>query len=785
MAAVAGGASAQQVVGSWEYIPMFGNTAQRLVDTPQTVFAVSQSSLSAYDKSTGELISYSTANYLSDTGVNCLWYNFDRKYLFIAYSDGNIDLLYDNGRVVNIPDIYNAALTSGKTINDVAFDGDIIYVATDFGLVTINEARSIVVESGLYNQAMYAVAVCGDYLYMSNASKTYIAPKADNHNRLSAFTEAGGGFRDFENVGSDEFMIGANNDQIYKVTPKADYSGVSWTQLSSGSGHGFYTSSQLPGSRISRTKDGGAVVCSSPYNTQSRLLIVASDGTLKGDYSLASALKQNAMGSWAGSTYDVWALSSIGIGEYKLTSAGTAIDETLTTPFRPNAITGPNVGNVARTDDGTWYFMTQGEDNSNTLAYRGNVSLDICDNGKFSSIMPSAITYGYEFCPLPQLGKGSFALATRSCVLIAYPDGTFEKYTKANSSLRDPVATNVYMVADIHCDPDGNLWMYQNHQTAASAPDLHILPLAALKNKPDSADWKSLDMGVLGTGHSISFLIHSSGIVLFSTRTGMVGVNTNKDWLNVDNFKVSSKQTFSLDSDGASFDPSYIYHMIEDKNGWVWCATSDGVAIIKNPAELFTTSFALSRPKVPRNDGTNLADYLLTGVDVLRIYVDANNEKWIATDGSGLYHVNADGTKILETYTTDNSKIISNTVYVAYPDPESNDVYVGTDVGLQIYHSASAPAADDFSDVRVYPNPVTPDYTGWITIDGLMDGSLVKISDAAGKVFHVDTSTGGMLLWDGCDASGNRVKSGVYFVHATQNASGSSSGVVAKILVIN
>jgi hypothetical protein len=782
MAAVAGGASAQQVVGSWEYIPMFGNTAQRLVDTPQTVFAVSQSSLSAYDKTTGELISYSTANYLSDTGVNCLWYNFDRKYLFIAYSDGNIDLLYDNGRVVNIPDIYNAALTSGKTINDVAFDGDIIYVATDFGLVTINEARSIVVESGLYNQAMYAVAVCGDYLYMSNASKTYIAPKADNHNRLSAFTEAGGGFRDFENVGSDEFMIGANNDQVYKVTPKADHSGVSWTQLSSGSGHGFYNSSQLPGSRISRTKDGGAVVCSSPYNTQSRLLIVASDGTLKGDYSLASALKQNAMGSWAGSTDDVWALSSTGIGEYKLTSAGTAIDETLTTPFRPNAITGPNVGNVARTDDGTWYFMTQGVDNQNT--YTGAVAVDMCDeNGTFTAINPG-VTYGYEFCPLPQLGKGAYALGTFSSgLMIRDADGKITKYTVDNSPLVKP--TSAYMVADLHCDPDGNLWMYQNHISQADAADLHIIPAAALKAGPEMDDWKSLDLGVLGTNHSISFLIHSSGIVLFSTVQGMVGVNTNEDWLNVDNFKASSKQTFSLDSDGASYAPSYIYHMIEDQNGWVWCATIDGVAIIKNPAELFTTSFALTRPKVPRNDGTNLADYLLTGVQVRRIYVDANNEKWIATDGSGLYHVNADGTKILETFTTDNSKILSNTVYVAYPDPESNDVYVGTDLGLQIYHSTSAPAADDFSDVRVYPNPVTPDYTGWITIDGLMDGSLVKISDAAGKVFHVDTSTGGMLLWDGCDASGNRVKSGVYFVHATQNASGSNSGVVAKILVIN
>ncbi len=101
-----------------------------------------------------------------------------------------------------------------------------------------------------------------------------------------------------------------------------------------------------------------------------------------------------------------------------------------------------------------------------------------------------------------------------------------------------------------------------------------------------------------------------------------------------------------------------------------------------------------------------------------------------------------------------------------------------------IYHSANAPAADDYSDVYAYPNPVTPDYTGDITITGLMDKSLVKIADAAGNVFHQTVSEGGMVTWDGCDPSGARVKSGVYFVFASQNSSG-SSGVVTKILVIN
>ena len=70
----------------------------------------------------------------------------------------------------------------------------------------------------------------------------------------------------------------------------------------------------------------------------------------------------------------------------------------------------------------------------------------------------------------------------------------------------------------------------------------------------------------------------------------------------------------------------------------------------------------------------------------------------------------------------------------------------------------TAPAATDFSDVYAYPNPVKPDYTGWISIVNLMDNSLVKIADASGNVVYSCRSNGGMFTWDGCNASGSRVK---------------------------
>ncbi|MEG2819428.1 MAG: Por secretion system protein, partial [Muribaculaceae bacterium] len=97
----------------------------------------------------------------------------------------------------------------------------------------------------------------------------------------------------------------------------------------------------------------------------------------------------------------------------------------------------------------------------------------------------------------------------------------------------------------------------------------------------------------------------------------------------------------------------------------------------------------------------------------------------------------------------------------------------------------STPAEDNYDNVYAFPNPVRPDYTGLITVRGLMENSLVKIADAAGNVFYSTRSTGGMITWDGCAANGERVKTGVYFVLASQNESGTSSGVVTKILVVN
>ena len=84
--------------------------------------------------------------------------------------------------------------------------------------------------------------------------------------------------------------------------------------------------------------------------------------------------------------------------------------------------------------------------------------------------------------------------------------------------------------------------------------------------------------------------------------------------------------------------------------------------------------------------------------------------------------------------------------------------------------------------VYAYPNPVTPDYTGLITITGLSFNADVKILSASGKLIAQGRSNGGTFTWNGCDKDGNRVGSGVYMV-ATATKDG-NKGTVCKIAIV-
>ena len=91
--------------------------------------------------------------------------------------------------------------------------------------------------------------------------------------------------------------------------------------------------------------------------------------------------------------------------------------------------------------------------------------------------------------------------------------------------------------------------------------------------------------------------------------------------------------------------------------------------------------------KVPRNDGTNYADYLMSGIDITAMAVDGGGRKWFGTNGNGVYLISADNMTQVQHFTTENSPLLSNTVLSIAINPTSGEVYFATENGLCSYIS--------------------------------------------------------------------------------------------------
>ena len=223
--------------------------------------------------------------------------------------------------------------------------------------------------------------------------------------------------------------------------------------------------------------------------------------------------------------------------------------------------------------------------------------------------------------------------------------------------------------------------------------------------------------------------------------------------------------------------------LAEDKEGNIWMGLSVGLFVL-TPEYQNDPSLGFYQIKVPRNDGTNLADYLLSGLDITAIAVDNANRKWIGTNNNGLYVVSNDNIVEEHHFTTSNSSILSNVIQSIIIDNKTGKVFIGTDKGLCSYQSEASETNEDMNkdNVWAYPNPVRPEYRGMITITGLSFNADVKITTSNGVLVAQGRSTGGSFLWDGNDLKGKRVASGIYMVQTA--TSDGSKGTVCKIAII-
>lgn len=238
-----------------------------------------------------------------------------------------------------------------------------------------------------------------------------------------------------------------------------------------------------------------------------------------------------------------------------------------------------------------------------------------------------------------------------------------------------------------------------------------------------------------------------------------------------------------VNEDGSNLD--LVPHSVTPlSNGDVWVTTTIGPLLLSRSAIDNPETAVFTQVKVPRNDGTNLADYLLSGIDVTCMAIDGGGRKWFGTKANGVYLISADNMTQVKHILSSNSPLLSDNILSIAINNATGEVFFGTDKGLCSYMSDATTPSDQPSEDKTYayPNPVKPGYTGSITIVGLSMNADVKIVTTNGVLVAAGTSNGGSFVWDGKDKFGKPVASGVYMVESADEDG--NNGVVCKVAIV-
>ena len=204
-----------------------------------------------------------------------------------------------------------------------------------------------------------------------------------------------------------------------------------------------------------------------------------------------------------------------------------------------------------------------------------------------------------------------------------------------------------------------------------------------------------------------------------------------------------------------------------DQNSRLWIGTQAGLRVMSNPTAIFNENQNVSVSPIIIEDVDGLPQELLFEQFITDITTDGANNKWISTADSGVFQVSANGQDILNIFNVENSPLPTNSVRTVEINQATGEVFFGTSSGLLSYSSRVTSGNETLENLRAYPNPVRPNYTGLVTIDGLTNGANVKITDVSGNLVFEEFVDGGSLQWDTRAFGKHKVASGVYFIVVT------------------
>jgi hypothetical protein len=762
--------SSQVAMGKWNTHFAY-NSVTQIAQSDNKIYAISNGALFSVDKLDANMQFYSKLSGLSDANISRIDFDTVNKQLLIIYDDGNIDILSSTG-VINIPDFYNKQMSSSKEVNQIQFYNNKAYLSCDFGIIVLNMVKKEVSDTYYIgpNGAEVKVlntAINNGTIYALTASTIFKAsvtdPQLVNYEFWSTTTglPGTGDFQKISSFGGQLILL--RGGSLYKQETNN-----SWTPV-------------LP--NISVTN----------FNITNASLNIFTPGNVYLLDNLYNSKQVSNLGTITDAEYDAqnniyyFAANSSGIISYKQVASESPVISYLK-PQGP-AVNIPwdmtfSHSKLFVVPGGRWgaQNLTPGV----VMMYEKGVWTNIL-SGTIQAITGQPVLDFMNVAVDPTDNK-HFFVTSYGTGLYEFKDNVYVNwYNYLNSPIETIIPTDPfhYMRLDgAIFDKNNNLFL--TNTSAANGVKVlladgtfHKLYYPCTNLKPTLG--KILISNQNPNQKWIPVVRSTPGLAIFDDNGTITDQTDDKSVF------ISSFTFPETDNNGViklnSVTPGSVNSIAQDKNGVIWVGTDVGPFLFSDLTNVFNSGYTCSRVKIPRNDSTNLADYLLVGETIQAIAIDGADRKWLGTKSSGVYLMSENGQQTIQHFTVSNSPLLSNNIMSLAINPESGEVFFGTDQGIVSYQSDANEAGTSFGKVYAYPNPVRQGFKGLITITGLVVNTQIKITDINGNLVCETVSNGSLATWDGKDVHGRKVSTGIYLAICV-NADGTQS-TITKILVIN
>jgi ligand-binding sensor domain-containing protein len=716
-------------MGAWRSHISYNNILS-ITGSANAVYAAAPNGVAVFNKSDESITVLNKLNGLSGAGITSVAFDGLRQQLLVAYADGSLDVITAD-ETISITQLRDSPSISGsRKIYHITIAGQLAYLATDYGVAVIDLITRAVKEtfrdlgSSGETLAIYASTMKGDSIFLASADGVLAGDTDDNlldFNQWRRFNTAA--------LNDDIQAITVFDDRVFAAISGSgvyEYENGSWT-LRFLNGQTFYSLTAGSSSLYVAAANGMWRA-----DADNNLTSITNDALVRPQVAWPDGTT-----TWFGDAYT---------GLVRLSGAAFTIH----TPDGPSF----DGGQKLYTDPATQvvYAVSGGYTSAFTAALK-NYPPNTFANGQWQTLedvlqsdLTDVVVQGGDVY-LASYGYG---------LQVVRANGTIDTYDDQNSPLLNTAPGNNVRISALAAAPDG-VWVANYGAT---------LPFHFLKT---DGTWESYSIPVTGARYITDMLVdflgnlwlvinpdQGGGMLVFKRGTG--------DYV----FLSEVRNSGGLPSRS-------VYSIAADRDGQIWIGTEQGVGYFANPADAFRSPANVIRPIV---DGR----FLLRDDKITSIAVDGGNRKWIGTT-RGAWLVNDFGEEAILNFTSANSALLSDDVTDIAVNGKTGEVFFMTGRGVVSFRSDASNGKPLLSTIKIFPNPVSMKFQGYVGITGLATDATVKITDVSGKLVWQTVANGGTAQWDVRDYTGSRAATGMYLVWAI--AADGSESIVGKIAVVN